>query len=110
MIALIADIHGNLPALQAVLADIDEIGCEQIISLGDVAGYYCMLNECIDVLRERKIMNLLGNHDQYLVTGSGCPRSRSANRCLEFQAKRLSSTNRQWLERSQESLTLGDIS
>ena len=39
MIAIISDIHGNLPALEAVLARIDELGCSSILSLGDVVGY-----------------------------------------------------------------------
>src|SRR5437762_600828 len=76
MLAILADIHGNFPAMQAVLNRIDQLGCKRIISLGDVAGYYAQPNECIDALRARKILNLMGNHDHYLVTGSECPRSR----------------------------------
>lgn len=110
MIAVIADIHGNLPALEAVLRDIDMVGCEQIVSLGDVAGYYCMLNQCIALLRERNIPNVMGNHDEYILGGGGCPRSQSATRCLEFQAKYLTSENRHWLASSGGSLELGDVS
>jgi predicted phosphodiesterase len=43
MIAIISDIHGNYPALRAVLAAIDAMDVESIISLGDVAGYYSMI-------------------------------------------------------------------
>ena len=105
MIALISDIHGNFPALQAVLREIDRLNCEEVISLGDVAGYYCMLNECIHELRERRIINLRGNHDDYLLTGKGCPRSRSANKCLAFQMQSLKEEHRQWLDQSPISLT-----
>lgn len=110
MIALISDVHGNYPALEAVLREIDRLDCESIVSLGDVAGYYCMLNECIEELRSRKIVNLRGNHDDYLLSGKGCPRSSSASRCLEFQARLISSDHRQWLEQSLMSLTLGEAS
>lgn len=110
MIAIIADIHGNLPALEAVLRDIDASGCEQIISLGDVAGYYCMLNECIEILRKRRIPNLMGNHDYYLLSGEGCPRSLSASRCLEYQQTQITIENRNWLAGSKESITRGDLS
>jgi predicted phosphodiesterase len=109
MIALIADIHGNLPALQAVLADIDAAGCSQIISLGDVAGYYCMLNECIELMRGRRVPNLMGNHDQYLLGGEGCPRSQSVSACLRFQQENLTPENRNWLAGSKPSLILGDM-
>ena len=110
MIALISDIHGNFPALQAVLREIDELKCEAVISLGDVAGYYCMLNECIQELKDRKIVNLLGNHDHYLLSGTGCPRSHSANRCLAFQAQFFGEAQRRWLQQSPVSLTQGQAS
>jgi len=110
MVAVIADIHGNYPALQAVLKEIDKIGCDRIISLGDVAGYYCMINECIDALRERNIVNVLGNHDYYLLTGIACPRSNSANICLKYQEGILSKTNRFWLQQSLELLNEQDMS
>lgn len=109
MIAIISDIHGNYPALQAVLADIDGRGCDQVISLGDVAGYYCLINECIETLRNRGITNLLGNHDNYLTTGESCPRSHSANRCLEYQRKVISQENLAFLRQSPTDLKLGDI-
>src|SRR5438067_8393922 len=110
MIALISDVHGNYPALHAVLEAIDGLDCERIISLGDVAGYYCFLNECIETLRERGIVNLLGNHDQYLLEGTGCPRSDSANRCLAAQMEAVKPGNQEWLARSLHSLEFGEVS
>ena len=99
-LAVIADIHGNYPALLAVLNEIQRLGCDRIVSLGDVAGYYCMINECIDCCREHGIVNVLGNHDFYLVSGEGCPRSMSANKCLDYQRKVISPQNMQWLSGS----------
>src|SRR5271163_1172318 len=69
-----------------------------------------MLNECIHELKERNIVNLLGNHDNYLLSGTGCPRSQSANKCLSFQAQSLKPGNRQWLGQSVISLTRGQAS
>jgi diadenosine tetraphosphatase ApaH/serine/threonine PP2A family protein phosphatase len=63
MIALISDIHGNLDALQTVLADIDRRGIKDIICLGDVIGYGPNPIECIDLVRERCSVTLMGNHD-----------------------------------------------
>ena len=61
-LAIISDIHGNLEALDAVLADIQTQGIERIYCLGDVIGYGPNPRECIDRCREFD-MCLLGNHD-----------------------------------------------
>ena len=83
MLAIIADIHGNFPELQAelqaVLNRIGQPGCERIISLGDV-------------------------------TGSECPRSRSANDCLWYQRKVITLANLDRLDRSPLSESIGEIS
>lgn len=100
MIAIISDVHGNYPALKAVLKDIDSIGCERIISLGDVAGYYCMVNECIDEFRKRRIVNLMGNHDYYLLGFGKCPRSTTVNQCIEYQKRIISAENLEYLKLS----------
>ena len=87
MIAVISDVHGNYPALMAVLKKIDELGCKKIISLGDVSGYYCMINECIEEFRKRGITNILGNHDYYILGFGECPRSYTVNKITEYQRK-----------------------
>jgi predicted phosphodiesterase len=97
MLAIISDIHGNHIALSAVLAEIDKMPVEKIICLGDVGGYYCQINECCETLRERNIFSLMGNHDWYLAKGEKCPRSNSANRCLDYQRKAITQSNLQWL-------------
>ncbi|MCB0877629.1 MAG: metallophosphoesterase family protein [Thermoleophilia bacterium] len=64
MIALISDVHGNLPALQAVLADIDARADEaRIWCLGDTVGYGAHPAECIDLVRARCEVVIGGNHD-----------------------------------------------
>ncbi len=63
LIAVLSDIHGNLPALQAVLRDLDRAGADIIYSLGDAVGYGGSPNECVDLLRERGAVGVLGNHD-----------------------------------------------
>lgn len=100
MIGIISDVHGNYPALKAVLEDMDRIGCTEIISLGDVCGYYCMINECVDELRHRSIVNILGNHDSYIVNNTSCGRSNTANRCLDYQRKVLRKDNLEWIKKS----------
>jgi predicted phosphodiesterase len=61
--AVISDIHSNLEALEVVLGEIDRIGVDQIVSLGDLVGYNANPNECVQLLSERGIPSLMGNHD-----------------------------------------------
>src|SRR5262245_38988478 len=63
MIAILSDIHGNLEALRAVLADAEGEGAEAIYCLGDVVGYGPNPRECVDLATSFR-MTLLGNHDQ----------------------------------------------
>ena len=63
MKAIISDIHGNMEALQAVLADIKSQSIREVYCLGDVVGYGPNPRECIDLVMESKLV-LLGNHDQ----------------------------------------------
>lgn len=100
MIGVISDIHGNFPALSAVLSDLESRGVTKIVSLGDVAGYYSMLNECIDALRKRDIRNILGNHDDYLVNDKLCERSNAVNRTIAYQRENVTDDNLRWLAAS----------
>jgi diadenosine tetraphosphatase ApaH/serine/threonine PP2A family protein phosphatase len=68
-IALISDVHGNLPAFQAVLADVDASSAEQTWCLGDLVGYGAQPDECVALARERCDVCLAGNHD-LVVTGA----------------------------------------
>jgi diadenosine tetraphosphatase ApaH/serine/threonine PP2A family protein phosphatase len=62
-IAVFSDIHSNLHALEAVLADIERESPDELWCLGDVIGYGPRPNECIDLVRERTTLSLCGNHD-----------------------------------------------
>ena len=62
-IALIADIHANLPALEAVLQGIDTRHPDMIYCLGDLVGYNIWPNEVIQTIRKRQIPTIAGNHD-----------------------------------------------
>src|SRR6478672_6645275 len=64
--AVISDIHGNLVALEAVLADIKTQNVSEIICLGDICGYGPEPVECIKRVREVCKWSLRGNHDEAL--------------------------------------------
>jgi diadenosine tetraphosphatase ApaH/serine/threonine PP2A family protein phosphatase len=61
--AIFSDIHGNLEALDAVLADADARGPDASVCLGDFVGYGAAPNECIDRLLPRIEVAVAGNHD-----------------------------------------------
>jgi predicted phosphodiesterase len=63
MIAIFSDIHSNLEALQAVLADIARQPVEALYCLGDTVGYGPNPLECLDLTMAMKVV-LLGNNDQ----------------------------------------------
>jgi len=62
-IAVLSDIHANLHALEAVLAEVDAGGFDELWCLGDNVGYGPRPNECAALLRERATVCLAGNHD-----------------------------------------------
>lgn len=63
-IAVISDIHGNLPALKAVLDDIDVFDADAIYCLGDLTDGAPWNNEVVELIRSRAIPTLMGNHDE----------------------------------------------
>jgi len=69
-IGLIADIHANLPALQAVIGAMDKV--DRLLCAGDLVGYYAEPNEVCDCIRRMDVTCVRGNHDAY-VTGALIP-------------------------------------
>lgn len=63
-IALLSDIHANLPALEACLTSIDDMKPDAIYCLGDLVGYNTWPNEVINTIRARAIPSIAGNYDQ----------------------------------------------
>ncbi len=62
-IALFSDIHANLPAFEAFLADLDARRPDAVYCLGDLIGYHVWPNEVVAEIRRRGIATLAGNHD-----------------------------------------------
>ncbi|MCS4541430.1 MAG: metallophosphatase family protein [Euryarchaeota archaeon] len=66
-IGLIADIHSNLLALEAALERLRNI--DEIICIGDIVGYGNYCNECVNLIKQRRIPTVTGNHEWAVVTG-----------------------------------------
>jgi predicted phosphodiesterase len=65
-IGIITDIHGRYEALVEVLHRLHDMGA--IINLGDVADFSSRVNDCYDLLKQKKILNLIGNHEQEVLS------------------------------------------
>lgn len=103
LIAIISDLHANLEATQAVFRELDKRKPEKIVCLGDLTGYNASPNEVVDIIRERQIPTVMGNHDA-AVCGLEDPwffRS-SAKRAIEWQMELLRDDNRRWLATAPE--------
>jgi len=69
-IAVLADIHANLPALEAVLDDVREQDIGHVMVLGDIVGYGPFPAACVSLIRGRDFKVLKGNHDHGIANGS----------------------------------------
>ena len=62
-VGIFSDIHGNLQAMRQVLGELEKQQVDFIICCGDVVGYGANPNECCELLREKNIPTIAGNHD-----------------------------------------------
>ena len=88
-IAFFSDVHGNLPALQAVLADLDQRRPDMVFCLGDLVGYAPWPNEVVNEVRRRGIPTLAGNYDQGIGLASsdcGCAYQTDIDKSLGAQS------------------------
>src|SRR2546430_8983382 len=68
-LAVLGDVPSNLPALEAVLADVDRVRPDGIWVAGDLTGYNPWPNEVLEILRDRKVRAIRGNHDRGAIGG-----------------------------------------
>ncbi|MCP5425162.1 MAG: metallophosphoesterase family protein [Gammaproteobacteria bacterium] len=96
--AILADIHANYPALQAVLRCMDEWDVKDAVILGDTVGYGPHPQECIRALQARDFLVLKGNHDHALVAGVPTRGFSALGRwVLEWSVQQLEQRDRDWL-------------
>ncbi len=110
-IGLLADIHANLPALEAVLEEMDRRDVRQLLVLGDVVGYGPDPEACIRLLQERNARVIRGNHDHYVGNGGHgrVAMSQSARWAAQWTMQRLSGEQLEWLGHLPLTLEDGDM-
>lgn len=97
--AILADIHSNLEALEAVINDAREQSVTDFYCLGDVVGYNANPQECIDLIRNLGATTVCGNHDFY------CSHEKSledfqphAAAVIDWTRRQLNADSEKWLE------------
>ncbi len=88
-IALIGDVHSNLPALESILEAIEGADVHRVFCAGDVVGYYTYPNEVVRLLRRHRIKSVLGNHDCAVVTGDISSFNPYAARAIEWTTQNI---------------------
>jgi len=98
-LAIVADIHGNYRALDAVLADIAQNKVDRIVSLGDNIGYGPEPEEVVRSLQGYRVQSVMGNHELALVSRSYFNRLHAnARQSLDLTRSLLSPDSLRWLE------------
>jgi len=93
-VALVSDVHGNLPALKAVLPVIEE--ADEVVCAGDLVGYYPFPNEVVEAARDGSWGWVRGNHEAALETGATGCNSRAAE-ALNWTREALEPVAEEWL-------------
>ncbi|HCC23813.1 TPA: hypothetical protein DF272_06595 [Candidatus Falkowbacteria bacterium] len=118
-VAIISDIHGNLPALEAVLAEIRRLGVDFVACTGDIVGYGPWVVECVQMVRDRCRYVVKGNHDDGLIYVVNNFESADvleddfnpeATEALKFAALRFGRSDLQWLNDLPEMVVCSELS
>jgi predicted phosphodiesterase len=96
--AIIADIHANLEAFQAVLRDAKDQGCTHYTFMGDFVGYCADPKACLDIVRAMNAPCVKGNHDEYCATDLPLEDfTPNAAKVVQWTRKQLTEDDRRWL-------------
>jgi predicted phosphodiesterase len=98
LVCVMADVHANLPALEAVIAAARQRGARRFLFLGDAVGYGPHPRECVRVLAELDAICVRGNHDQAIASGIfDLGMNRLARACAAWTRDRLQAAELDWL-------------
>ena len=99
--AIISDIHANLHALIAVMNDVQEEACTDVVCLGDVVGYNAYPKECLDYIRSINCPIVKGNHDEEVARQDDTQMNPVARKAMEWTRAQLTPDDLTWLMRLQ---------
>jgi predicted phosphodiesterase len=97
-VAILSDIHANLEALEAVLADARAQACTEFVCLGDIVGYNANPGECVEIIRDLACPVVKGNHDeQASIISSTEGFNELAEEAIDWTRAQLSAEDKAWL-------------
>lgn len=105
-VGLISDIHGNLPALEAVLEARPPV--DTLVCAGDIVGYNPWPAACLERVREVATVTVQGNHDRNVDTPEQYRANEMAHAGLQYAKKQLSEEQREWLAALPPRTTVAD--
>ena len=94
-VGLISDVHGNYPALEAVLNAMPPV--DRLVCAGDIVGYNPWPAACIDTLREHNVAAVMGNHDAAVLEGTTFRFNQLARAGVEHAREQLTESHLEWL-------------
>ncbi len=96
--AILSDIHSNLEALEAVLADAKSQGCTHFVCLGDIVGYNANPKECLKIIQDLECPVVKGNHDEQVSIASSTEGfNELAEEAIDWTRAQLSPDDKAWL-------------
>jgi predicted phosphodiesterase len=104
LVAVLSDVHGNLPALEAVLADLGSI--DAVLCCGDLVGYYPDVAEVVERVRALGARTVRGNHELMAIGSLAVPPERTGYYGIDWTRRALSREQLEWLSRLPPSLEL----
>lgn len=108
--AIVSDIHANLEAFEAVLADARDNKCTDFVCLGDVVGYNANPHECVSRVQELKCPTVKGNHDeQASLVESSRDFNEMAEAAIQWTRDNLTAEDKQWLRVLELQRKVGDF-
>lgn len=96
--AIFSDLHANLEATEAVLADARQRDCTHFVCLGDVVGYNANPHECVEIVQKMECPVVKGNHDeQATLAGSSRSFNALAETAINWTREQLTNGDKEWL-------------
>src|SRR3954463_10999208 len=96
--AIFGDIHANLEALKAVLADAEKHEVTHYVCLGDIVGYNANPRECLEIVRNLECPVVKGNHDEQASIADDLEGFNPlAEEAINWTRKQLTEEDKQWL-------------
>ncbi len=97
---ILSDIHSNYDALTTVVGELDELGIDRLVCLGDIVGYGPSPNECCNLLQERNCLAIAGNHDEAAVADDAADSFNAlAVQAIAWTRRELTQKNLEYLAR-----------